>query len=221
MTRNRCPSMSRGAVRGLRAVRARDTHLFHAAEVDHHLLVRRLAHRRGLRRFRHRDPLASTIERRGPSLARSVRWLPCRSRRSRDTRSARFALCPTRRASSPFAFRDGCRSNNGQNETRRKRDFGLKARESKFLRDFFHRDSRSTPVAFAKQVGGARKTQRAANLRRRHSPTRVPTRGAEEPVSPPSRRPSPEVSGIGDGCSRVLPVAVGEVPAHHQGRDRR
>jgi hypothetical protein len=87
--------------------------------VDHHLLVRRLAHRRGLRRFRHRDPLASTIERRGPSLARSVRWLPCRSRRSRDTRSARFALCPTRRASSPFSFRDGCRSDNGQNETRR------------------------------------------------------------------------------------------------------
>ena len=129
VTRNRCPSMSRGAVRGLRAVRARDTHLFHAAEVvhhgqqhervDHHLLVRRLAHRRGLRRFRHRDPLASTIERRGPSLARSVRWLPCRSRRSRDTRSARFALCPTRRASSPFSFRDGCRSDNGQNETRR------------------------------------------------------------------------------------------------------
>jgi hypothetical protein len=87
--------------------------------VDHHLFVRRLAHRRGLRRFRHRDPLASTIERRGPSLARSVRWLPCRSRRSRDTRSARFALCPTRRASSPFSFRDGCRSDNGQNETRR------------------------------------------------------------------------------------------------------
>ena len=129
VTRNRCPSTSRGAVRGRRAVRARDTHLFHAAEVvhhgqqhegvDHHLLVRRLAHRRGLRRFRHRDPLASTIERRGPSLARSVRWLPCRSRRSRDTRSARFALCPTRRASSPFSFRDGCRSDNGQNETRR------------------------------------------------------------------------------------------------------
>jgi hypothetical protein len=92
--------------------------------VDHHLLVRRLAHRRGLRRFRHRDPLASTIERRGPSLARSVRWLPCRSRRSRDTRSARFALCPTRRASSPFSFRDGCRSDNGQNETRRIANLG-------------------------------------------------------------------------------------------------